>query len=167
MIIDHQLRRASAQVTQNAVYARVLVRPLIERLTGAMQKVYGHKNMQIKVNIANNLPFSGDEADLMEMTGNLIENACKYGKSYVMISASIVNDDLNILIEDDGPGVPDTIKSTILTRGSRADTATSGQGIGLSVAVDILSSYGGSLQISRSAMGGASFNLSLPAHGDS
>ncbi|HEY7773033.1 MAG TPA: ATP-binding protein [Marinagarivorans sp.] len=167
MIIDHQLRRASAQVTQNAVYARVMVRPLIERLTGAMQKVYGDKALQIDIKIAADLPFSGDEADLMEMTGNLIENACKYGKSRVMISASITDDDLNILIEDDGPGVSETIKSTILTRGARADTATSGQGIGLSVAVDILSSYGGSLQISRSELGGASFNLSLPAHGDS
>lgn len=164
MIIDHQLRRASAQVTQNAVYARVLVKPLIERLTGAMQKVYRHKNLKIDVNINKDLPFSGDEGDLMEMTGNLIENACKYGASHVVISACVVGNDLKIHIEDDGPGVPDTIKSTILTRGARADTATSGQGIGLSVAVDILSSYGGSLQISRSSLGGASFNLSLPAY---
>lgn len=166
MIIDHQLRRASAQVTQNAVYARVMVKPLIERLTAAMQKVYSEKSLQIEINIADSLPFSGDEADLMEMAGNLIENACKYGDSHVIVSASIDGDDLKILIEDDGPGVPETIKTTILTRGARADTATSGQGIGLSVAVDILSSYGGSLQISRSQLGGASFNLSLPAHGD-
>jgi two-component system sensor histidine kinase PhoQ len=167
MIIDHQLRRASAQVTQNAVYTRVLVKPLIERLTAAMQKVYHHKNMHIEIAIAPDLPFLGDEADLMEMAGNLIENACKYGHGHVVVSASIVKDELHIRIEDDGPGVPETIKSTILTRGARADTATSGQGIGLSVATDILSSYGGSLQISRSSLGGASFNLSLPAHGES
>ena len=166
MIIDHQLRRASAQVTQNAVYARVLVLPLIERLTGAMQKVYRHKNVHIAVEIAKDLPFLGDEADLMEVAGNLIENACKYGRGKVHITAAIVAGDLRLTIEDDGPGVPDTIKSTILTRGARADTATSGQGIGLSVAVDILSSYGGSLKISRSTLGGASFNVSLPAHGE-
>ena len=103
----------------------------------------------------------------MEVLGNLIENACKYGKSQVCVCAKIDGDDLLISIEDDGPGVPDTIKSTILTRGARADTATSGQGIGLSVAVDIVGSYGGSLQISRSSLGGASFNISLPAHGES
>ncbi len=167
IIIDHQLRRASAQVTQNAVYARVLVKPLVERLVVAMQKVYQQKEVNISVFIDDNLPFLGDEADLMEVAGNLIENACKYGNSQVRVCAKIVGDDLLINIEDDGPGVADTLKSTILTRGARADTATSGQGIGLSVAVDIVSSYGGSLQISSSSLGGASFNISLPAHGES
>lgn len=167
MIIDHQLRRASAQVTQNAVYARVLVKPLLERLTSAMQKVYRQKALNITIEADASLPFLGDEADLMEVLGNLIENACKYGKSQVHISAKIIHGDLRISIEDNGPGVSDTLKSTILMRGARADTATAGQGIGLSVAVDIVSSYGGSLQISRSSLGGASFNISLPAHGES
>ncbi len=166
MIIDHQLRRASAQVTQNAVYARIMIKPLVKRLVSAMQKVYHHKQLDIQLEIPAKLPFLGDEADLMELTGNLIENACKYGDSRVHIKGYSQKSELHIVIDDDGPGVPDTIKSTILMRGARADTATSGQGIGLSVAVDILSSYGGSLDIARSDLGGARFHIVLPAHAD-
>lgn len=165
MIIDHQLRRASAQVTQNAVYARVAVKPLVDRMASAIQKVYSHKGMQIINDVPAGVGFSGDEADLMEMLGNLIENACKYGHGQVRMSGSVRDGDLYLWVEDDGPGVPDTIKSTILNRGARADTATSGQGIGLSVTVDILSSYGGSLQISRGGLGGANFTLAIPEHG--
>lgn len=165
MIIDHQLRRASAQVTQTAAYHRVAVKPLIDRMASAIQKVYSHKGILISNEVPSTVHFSGDEADLMEMLGNLIENACKYGHSAARISGSVRDDDLYLWVEDDGPGVPETIKSTILNRGARADTATSGQGIGLSVTVDILSSYGGSLQISRSQMGGANFTVSIPDHG--
>lgn len=165
MIIDHQLRRASAQVTQNAVYVRVLVKPLISRLVSAMKKVYQHKHIDIAIEMSKTLAFLGDEADLMELAGNLIENACKYGKSTVFIKGYRNKDELHLLIEDDGPGVPENIMNTILMRGARADTATSGQGIGLSVAVDILSSYGGSLDIGRSSIGGASFHIVLPARG--
>lgn len=166
MIIDHQLRRASAQVTQNAVYARVLVKPLCMRLTSAMQKVYRQKSLHITVNVAEDLPFLGDEADLMEVLGNLIENACKYGHSQVLVSARIRSNELWLCIDDDGPGVSESAKHIILNRGARADTATSGQGIGLAVAVDIVSSYGGSIKISRSDLGGANFTISLPAHGE-
>ncbi len=165
-IIDHQLRRASAQVNQNAVYARVLVRPLFARLANAIQKVYRHKNITITLTMDDNLPFFGDEGDLMEVAGNVIENACKYGVSQVKITALINACELAITIEDDGPGVAEDLHPIILQRGARADTATSGQGIGLSVAVDILSSYGGSLTISRSDLGGASFHISLPARGE-
>ena len=165
-IIDHQLRRASAQVNQNAVYARVLVQPLLARLANAIQKVYRHKNITTTLAMDDNLSFLGDEGDLMEVAGNLIENACKYGVSQVKISAAIKGAELGITVEDDGPGVAEDLRRIILERGARADTVTSGQGIGLCVAVDILSSYGGSLTISRSDLGGASFHISLPARGE-
>lgn len=160
-IVDHQLRRASAQVTQ-ASHSAVPLRPIVERLKQAMLKVYAYKNLHFEVKIDGNLSFHGDEADLMELIGNLIDNACKYGKGHVLVSAKRAGPDLELRIEDNGPGVAEDVRETILTRGTRADSATPGQGIGLAVAVDVLSSYGGSVQIVKSSLGGACFILSIP-----
>src|SRR5690606_3690572 len=116
----------------------------------------------IQVNIPANLTFLGDEADLMELIGNLLDNACKYGKRRVRISAHKKGNNLHVSVEDDGHGVGQDVKTLILTRGTRADTVTPGQGIGLAVAVDILSSYGGSIDITESSWGGACFKLIFP-----
>lgn len=160
-IVDHQLRRASAQVTQ-ASHTAVAIQPILERLVNAMHKVYQHKGVLCKIHIPPKLNFHGDEADLMELLGNLIDNACKYGKKQVKISCKRIATKLEIQIEDDGPGVAADVRQAILTRGARADTVTPGQGIGLAVAVDILTSYGGNIDIVQSPLGGASFKLQIP-----
>ena len=161
-IVDHQLRRASAQVTHTHSHSLIDLTPLIKRLLGALLKVYQSKGMCCDVQLPESLMFPADEADMMELIGNLVENAFKYGRSNIAVRARVESHLLSILIEDDGPGIPQAIHQTILTRGARADTATSGQGIGLAVAVDILSSYGGSLDIFSSDLGGAGFSLRLP-----
>lgn len=161
-IVDHQLRRASAQVTHAGRVNAVPVKPVIERLVRALQKVYQSKSIHFQVNIPEPLNFHGDEADLMELMGNIIDNACKYGHHLLVVSAKQEGKDLSLTVEDDGPGVAADVQQSILTRGARADTATPGQGIGLAVAVDILSSYGGSIDIFRSRLGGAGFAVRIP-----
>lgn len=160
-IVDHQLRRASAQVTQ-ASQTAVPIRPIIERLIAAMHKVYQHKGIQCELHMQHTLAFHGDEGDFMELVGNIIDNACKYGNANVKITGKRVRELLEISVEDDGSGVPADIRQAILTRGARADTASPGQGIGLAVAVDILSSYGGNIDIIKSPLGGAHFKLQIP-----
>ena len=98
----------------------------------------------------------------MEILGNMIENAFKYGKSKVKISAASDYEQLTIKIEDDGPGVPMALRGEILKRGARADTSAPGQGIGLAVATEIISSYDGGIDIRESELGGALFKISLP-----
>ena len=161
-IVDHQLRRASAQVTQTSHNA-IAVKPIVERLCNALQRVYQQKRISCHIDIDDTIFFQGDEADLMELLGNIIDNACKYGHRTINISARKLQKDLQISIEDDGGGVAEDIKQTILTRGTRADTASPGQGIGLAVAVDVLSSYGGSIDITESPLGGARFLLRIPS----
>lgn len=161
-IVEHQLRRASAQVAQSS-HSAIPLRPVVERLYGALQRVYQQKQLQYRLDIEPSLHFHGDEADLMELLGNLIDNACKYGRHSVAVSAHTLKQDLQITVEDDGPGVAEDVKHTILTRGIRADTTSPGQGIGLAVAVDVLSSYGGTLDITRSVLGGARFTLRIPS----
>lgn len=164
-IIDHQLRRASAQVTQTS-RATITIKPIILRLTRALDKVYGHKKIHCDLDdISDSLKIHCDEADFMELVGNLIDNAYKYGRNFVRVSAKHIDRkaSIEITIEDDGTGIPMDVKQTILTRGTRADTATPGQGIGLAVAVDILDSYGGRLDIKQSNLGGANFKLHIPS----
>jgi len=161
MIIDHQLKRASAEV--KSIYGPdTKLAPLIERLCGSLAKVYREKQIDFNISIIAGASAKMHENDLMEVLGNIIENACKYGNQKVSIryeenpTATIVH------IEDDGPGVAENMRNEILVRGARADTSQIGQGIGLSIASDILSSYNGGLKISPSTIGGARFSVMVP-----
>ncbi|WP_317931289.1 ATP-binding protein [Halioxenophilus sp. WMMB6] len=159
-IIRHQLQRSVSQTSTFAGQA-VGVQAVVERLLKALQKVYADKQIQFDCQLPADSRFWGDEGDLMEILGNLLDNACKYCHQRVAVSAG--SDELLWLeIGDDGPGIPEQLRQVVLTRGARADTAQVGQGIGLAVVVDILSSYRGSLQISQSALGGAQVRIELP-----
>lgn len=159
-IIGHQLNRASATKASFLNQARLL--PLFQRLSTALQKVYQDKNLQIVIDVDSELEFPAQEGDLMEVFGNLLENACKYGKSQVAVSAQRQDKKLTICVEDDGAGVKEFRRIEILERGARADTSAPGQGIGLAVAVDILSAYGAGIQVQRSErLGGACFIVEL------
>ncbi|GLS26903.1 two-component sensor histidine kinase [Marinibactrum halimedae] len=161
-IIRHQLQRAVAQHAGGLPGKGIPLLKVTERIANALTKVYQHKSVAIHLNIDDTLEFNGDEGDLMELLGNIMENACKYGDGKVNVSASR-DELLTILVEDNGPGVPLDRRKTVLTRGARADTATTGQGIGLAVAVDILSSYNGGLTINKSEhLGGAEFKIEVP-----
>jgi two-component system sensor histidine kinase PhoQ len=91
-----------------------------------------------------------------------MENAYKYGSTKVQIDSHSSNEQLQIAIADNGQGIAPEQRQTILQRGQRADTATPGQGIGLAVAVDIISSYNGELSVDKAALGGALFTINLP-----
>lgn len=155
-IISHQLKRAVV-ASPAMPQAVVAVKPVIERLVNSLAKVYQDKNIAVEIQSVPDLDFSGDERDLMEVMGNLIENAFKYCKSKVRISGEKQSQDILLVVEDDGDGVEEEHRQTILKRGARADTATTGQGIGLAIAVDIISSYQGSLKVDTSDLGGAKF----------
>ncbi len=160
-IIEHQLRRATTISTNvNKVTSNVF--GIVDRLGRALNKVYTEKNIRFENYIDKKLNFVGDENDLMELFGNIIENAFKYSHSKVRVSSQENKKDLILLIEDDGPGVPEDKRQNILQRGARADTAMPGQGIGLSVSIDIVSSYNGSIFVEKSAWGGAAFKIQLP-----
>lgn len=159
-IISHHLSRA--HLGYQPLAGPVAVLPLISRLTGAITKLDIYSNMDIQLRIADSVYFHGEEGDLMEIMGNLIENACKYGKSSIEISVTNSEKGLEIRVEDDGPGIDAHLRTSILKRGARSDTASLGQGLGLAVVTDILSSYNGELEISISHLGGACFSFMLP-----
>lgn len=163
-VVTYQLQRAVSSQQQGS-HQRADLEPIIHRLLNALQKVYANKSMQVECSLVPHSVFAGDEQDLMEVIGNITENAFKYGKSRVAIRSETRDKQLLITLSDDGPGVPSEQQSRILERGHRLDTSLPGQGIGLAVAADIIHSYGGKLSVSKSALGGAQFLLTLPLAG--
>lgn len=156
-IVAYQLQRASS--TGHRLLQPVAVEPVLQRLRVSLLKVYADRELTVELQVAAGCRFRGDERDLLEILGNLLDNACKYGHRQVRVSASGGGQALDIAVEDDGPGIPARLRRAILQRGVRADSRGDGQGIGLSVAADIAASYGGALCIDDSELGGARVRL--------
>ncbi|MBV1905796.1 MAG: hypothetical protein KUG75_06940 [Pseudomonadales bacterium] len=168
--VRYQLSRASS-AQSSLIIGSVPLAPLIQRLVSAISKAYVEKRIELDVEVQENLSVRVNESDLMEILGNLIENAFKYGRSKIRVCAHpaknlTMADDLALIeisIEDDGLGVKSAMRKEVLSRGTRADTSIAGQGIGLSVVADLVASYGGSVEILEADMGGARLKLTLPA----
>ena len=155
-IISHQLQRAA--VSGRATLAKpVAVGKVVERLVRSLDKVYREKRPTVTLELAPSATFSGDEADLMEVLGNLLENAYKYCSSMIRVCVQVDehSDGIEISIEDDGPGIAPQQVDNVLQRGTRMDESMPGQGIGLSMASEIITLYGGQLAFAASPLGGA------------
>ncbi len=160
-IVQYQLSRA-VKSQGRTLAKKTPVAPIIERMVTALNKVYRDKEIEVTLSLDGGYQLPADERDLMELLGNILENAFKYGRRQVAVGFSNGGGMLQIDISDDGDGISPALRQTILKRGERADTSSPGQGIGLSVAVDILSSYDGELEISEAALGGALFSVRMP-----
>jgi len=161
-IISHQLTRA-AMVGTSPIHKRLAIEPLIAKLGRALSKVYQDKNIRFDIHIPADLKLRVDEGDFMEVIGNIMENACKFCRQQVHISSVVHNGRARITIADDGPGIEQSQVELILQRGGRVDQAIPGQGIGLSVVVDIVEAYKGTLSVTRSDLGGAAITVDFPA----
>jgi two-component system sensor histidine kinase PhoQ len=166
-IIEHQMKRAATSGGVLLGQAPVPLAPVVNELRAALLKVYGNKDLLFQMVIAPDVAFIGDRADLTEMLGNLLDNACKWAKERVRIEAALdagaeSRAALALVIEDDGIGIAEEDRARVLVRGGRADEATPGHGIGLSMVHDTVALYGGTMRIDASPLGGARFELKLP-----
>ncbi len=163
-IVSYQLQRAVQSNAAGALARHVDIAATIHKVLGALQKVYAEKVMQVSSEMDEQAQFTGDERDLLEVLGNILDNAFKYGKSRIRISVGRLDTthSAEILVEDDGNGVPTEKLEFVLQRGARADTLAQGQGIGLAVVSDIIHSYNGEISIEASELGGALVRIRLP-----
>lgn len=145
-IVQYQLRRAATAGSVSGL-RMIELRPVVERIIHAVEKAYPDKNPDIKIDINTTLSLRIDEGDLMELLGNLIDNAFKWCQQAMSIQAQLEENILIITIQDDGPGIQSDQIEKILERGVRADQTTPGHGIGLAIVRDILDVYGGKLSI--------------------
>lgn len=164
-IISYQLQRAVTR-QRGLVRHRADVQATVGRITKTLDKVYRDKQVRLETDIESGVHFPAEEQDMMEVLGNLLENAYRLCLHGVRITSETVSQDgkswITCQIDDDGAGVPESRRQDILKRGVRADSRTKGQGIGLAVAMEIIDSYDGKLTIGDSGLGGASFKLMLP-----
>lgn len=164
-IVEYQLQRAAA-AGRTALSAPLPVLPPARKLLAALEKVYAAKALRVETDIAPEVMFRGDAGDLLEILGNLADNACKWARSRVRVQAYNPAAERSaprfvLRVEDDGPGIPEDQLERVLARGARADAATPGHGLGLAVVQDIVGLYGGALEISRSPLGGAAVEVRL------
>lgn len=157
-VIDRSLARAHAAGGGHVLGARTPVLPVLQDIAESFGKLYGK---QVAVDVAPGIIFAGDRADLFEIAGSIIENACKFSKTRVGIRC----DAGAIVVEDDGAGIPEAMRGHVLARGARLDESASGTGIGLAVAQDVAALYGGGLQLETSALGGIKVLIKLPLSG--
>lgn len=158
-ITGHQLRKAAA-AGRRTLAEPIRLRPLADKLIGVLAKVYATKNIRFTIEIRDDLRMRAEEGDLYELLGNLLDNAAKWCKGRVRIDAELVQRQLRLRIEDDGPGFPDDAEK-LLSRGARADTMTPGQGIGLGAVAELVKVYEGAIELSRSELGGARVEVRL------
>ncbi|MBN7797847.1 ATP-binding protein [Parahaliea mediterranea] len=159
-IVSYQLQRAVGG--RHKLLRPVDIHAVVARLRRGLVKVYADRDLDITCRVADGAHFRGDERDLLEMLGNLMDNACKHCRARVEVRAKRDDQGLRIQVHDDGDGVAPALRRQVLQRGARADTRAPGQGIGLAVVHDIAASYGGDMAIEDSPLGGACVALHFP-----
>jgi len=121
----------------------------------------GH--LELRLNTSPGLHMPWDREDMLELLGNLLDNACKWADSQVELNIRQTAGGYEIEVQDDGPGIPETERDQVISRGTRLDEQTSGHGLGLGIVRDIVDVWGGEMQLETGALGGLSVMIRLPA----
>jgi len=161
--IDHCLSRARIFGKKDIIGYRTGVKAVVDDLVYAVERIYHDRGIKIQQSTSGGCCFRGEAQDIEEMAGNLIDNACKWATSQVVIQCKSENDHLSLSVEDDGPGISEENLELVMQRGRRLDESKPGNGHGLGIVKDIADLYGGSLKLDRSPLGGLRAELDLPA----
>lgn len=161
--VDHHLRRARAAARAQGQRERTQVAEVLEELSLTLERIFRDKNMEIDWRADDDLYFQGERHDFMEMIGNILENACKFSRGRVRVTASASSSDqLTLVVEDNGAGLPADQREAVMKRGARLDESAPGSGLGLSIVDELARAYGGAVSLSDSIMGGLKATLDLP-----
>lgn len=165
--VARHLERARIAARVTVVGSLTEVMPVVEALARTMEKIHRDRAIAIDVQAAETARFRGERADLEEMLGNLVDNACKWAASRVAIEVlrEGVGDaqTVRVVVDDDGPGLTPAEREQVARRGRRLDESKPGSGLGLSIVVELAGLYGGDLKLGTAPMGGLRAELTLPA----
>ncbi|ROR34638.1 sensor histidine kinase [Inmirania thermothiophila] len=143
---------------------RVLLAPEVHELAALVQRMHGRDDLAVELALPPRCAFAGDRDDLVELLGNLLDNAVRWARRRVRVEARQEAARLVLRIEDDGPGIEPQATQALARRGRRADEAAPGHGLGLAIVADIVGHYGGRLRLAPSAaLGGLAVEVELPA----
>jgi signal transduction histidine kinase len=171
--IDQQVQRMSRQVNYHLARARAAssgtagatpcpVAPRVNALIRTLTTLYADRRLEVSADIFPDPYCRVQPEDFDEILGNLLDNACKWAKSRVLVQAFRGGDRLAITVEDDGPGLQPSLRSAVLERGVRMDENTPGSGLGLAIVRDLAELYGGSISLDGSRLGGLCARVTLP-----
>jgi signal transduction histidine kinase len=170
-----QIERMRRQIEYHLAQARVgsgstpgvrsSVRDTADALTRALKRLYADRELTFRIEVLEEHSVRIQREDLEEMLGNLLDNACKWGNSQVMLSSYLRDGEILIVIEDDGAGISSSLRESVLQRGVRADETTPGSGLGLAIVRELVELYGGSISLGDSTMLGLKVSVLLPGAG--
>ena len=162
--VDYHLARARAAAAVQVPRVRTRLRPVLEALLRVMQRLHPDRALMVEwCGVAGGAVFRGEEQDLQEMLGNLLDNACKWATSRVEVKVTLDRQGLVVSIDDDGPGLAEEARQAVFERGVRTDEQVPGSGLGLAIVNDLAQLYGGAVMLEVSPGGGLRAVLSLPA----
>ena len=160
--IEYQLQRA-ATAGRSALRPPQPLRPLLERLRDSLLKVHADRPLRCDLDCADGLSYPAEPGDLMELLGNLLDNACKWARGRVAVQArGEPGGGLVLRVRDDGPGFPAGLADRLTERGVRGDQRVPGHGVGLAIVADIVAAYEGTLSLGAAPGGGAEVRVHLP-----
>jgi signal transduction histidine kinase len=161
--VTYHLARARAAASGVASVGRCPVAPCVDALVRTLLKLYAGRALEISSSVAPDLCARVQREDLDEMLGNLLDNACKWANSTIVLEASRIDSMLVVRLDDDGPGLAGALRSRVLERGVRIDEGAPGSGLGLAIVRDLAELYGGSISLDASPLGGLRARISFPA----
>lgn len=160
--VERELARVRARGAKQTVHGRVDAAALTDAMVSIIQGLPRGQNLQWACDLPNRLDLEVDAEDFNTMAGNLLENAQKWATSRVSVVARKSATGGELIVEDDGPGIPENEIKRVLQRGERADEEVSGSGLGLAIVSDTVELYKGALVLSRSSLGGLKAVVTLP-----
>jgi signal transduction histidine kinase len=163
--IEYHLAHARAAASGATPGARCGVAASAEGLARTLERLHAERRLAIDVDVSPDHAVRGQREDLDEMLGNLLDNACKWARSRVLVTSSNSQATVVVTVDDDGPGLAMSLREAVLKRGVRADEAAPGSGFGLAIVRDLAELYGGNIALQNSPLGGLRARLELPAAG--
>ena len=161
--IDYHLAHARAAASGATAHARASVAECADGLARTLPRLYADRTLSIDVRVDPAHAVRAQREDLDEMLGNLLDNACKWARSRIVIESARTGDAVTITVDDDGPGLATDLRDKVLLRGVRADEKAAGSGLGLAIVRDLAEVYLGEISLTDSPLGGLRAALTLPA----
>ena len=168
--VNYYLDRARMAARAGLVGRQTEVAPVAEAIVRALERIYSERNLDLSVDCPATARFFGEKQDLEEMLGNLLDNACKWASSRVVLkvvadagTAPAARPILRISVDDDGPGLTPEQRAQGIARGRKLDETKPGSGLGLSIVAELAQSYRGAFALEQGTLGGLSARLELPA----